>query len=338
MPLQLARQQQQKRQRELKGDQQNADPAPVRFHAWQIKRNLFGQIARPDDQQLRKSQISPDHHEGEQQLAHVVKMFWREDVVHRLASRQQRRRHNHEGEGRQRLAADHQQTEYRRVPFGHERHQPIGRGEGRGQRVNHEARPAQRLHPPLQSRIGVAVLFARPAIEQPGHYQPDGEIDHRAQKKERRAQPRVLVMLTHIRARPRIKFAHAERERQKQRQQQRHRARRRFEQPLDHHSPIAARQVLQHHNRQTAERDAPPEQIADQIRLEELFRADQPSGDAQHGGGNANDECLALEAAQFGRRRVSRDLGHCFFSSNLLRSAGGTSASVALRLNCSARM
>ena len=43
-----------------------------------VPRDLFRQVARPDDQELREGQVRPQHHEREQQLAEVVEMARRQ--------------------------------------------------------------------------------------------------------------------------------------------------------------------------------------------------------------------------------------------------------------------
>src|SRR5262245_2958503 len=89
-PLEIARQQQAERQREVPDHEEQADEAPAVLEPLEIERNLLGQVARPDDQELREREVRPQHHEGEHQLAQIVEVHGLEDVVHRLAAHEQR--------------------------------------------------------------------------------------------------------------------------------------------------------------------------------------------------------------------------------------------------------
>src|SRR5262245_22665870 len=51
-PLEIARQQQAERQREVPKHDEQADEAPAVLEPLEIERNLLGQVARPDDQEL----------------------------------------------------------------------------------------------------------------------------------------------------------------------------------------------------------------------------------------------------------------------------------------------
>jgi hypothetical protein len=79
--------------------------------------------------------------------------------------------------------------------------------------------------------------------------------------------------------------------------------------------------VVHHHDGQTSEADPDPEEIGLQIGLEELLRIAQGAREARQQPDGSNQEDVPLETIEA-----------------RWRSAGGTSASVALWLSCSARM
>ena len=82
-------------------------PLPAAAHAGQVPGRLLGQVARPDDQELREGEVGPQHDEGEQQLAEVVELLGGDDAARagsRSTSSSEHR--DDEGEGAQHLAAD----------------------------------------------------------------------------------------------------------------------------------------------------------------------------------------------------------------------------------------
>ena len=78
--LQVAREQQREGQREMAEDEREGDVLPAAAQALEIPGNLFGKIARPDDEELRKRKVRPHHDEGQQQLAEVVEVARGEDA------------------------------------------------------------------------------------------------------------------------------------------------------------------------------------------------------------------------------------------------------------------
>src|ERR1700678_4282651 len=86
--LQLARQQQRKRHRELEHGQKHSYFSPAPIHAAHEPRDLVRQVAGPNDQPLRKIEVSPHHHESKNQFAVVVHFGVGEIVGHRLALRE----------------------------------------------------------------------------------------------------------------------------------------------------------------------------------------------------------------------------------------------------------
>src|SRR5271166_3278234 len=59
LALQLAREQQRERHRELEYREEQAHLSPSNIHAAHIPGNLFGQVAGPDDEPLREIEIRP---------------------------------------------------------------------------------------------------------------------------------------------------------------------------------------------------------------------------------------------------------------------------------------
>src|ERR1700674_676279 len=83
--LQLAREQQCKRHGEMEDRKEQADRLPSAMQAAHVPRNLFWQVAGPDNEPLRKIEVSPDHDEGEHELAMVVDFGVGKVLGHRLA-------------------------------------------------------------------------------------------------------------------------------------------------------------------------------------------------------------------------------------------------------------
>ena len=70
--------------------------------------------------------------------------------------------------------------------------------------------------------------------------------------------------------------------------------------PAGDHAPGAARELVHHAERQAAERGAEHQQIARQVRLEELRGIEEQSDERHHGAGGAGQEELALVARELG--------------------------------------
>src|SRR5207249_8669511 len=104
--------------------------------------------------------------------------------------------------------------------------------------------------------------------------------------------------------------------------EERERAEPRLERAADDEAPGAAGQVVQEHDRQTAEPDPEPEEVRDEVGAKELGRIGERAERAGDERDDPDDE----------RRRPHRAA-----PSSFARSAGGTSASVPCWLRCSAR-
>ena len=106
------------------------------------------------------------------------------------------------------------------------------------------------------------------------------------------------------------------------------------------HAPGAARQLMDHAERQASERQAQHEHVGHQVRLKELRRIENVSDQRHHGTGAAGEQKLPLivrELRESVRRRFRSGAIAGYLRSRSLRSAAGTSSSVACALNCSAR-
>src|SRR5271155_260147 len=72
--LDVARKKKKERHEKMEDQDEHRDDAPASVKPGAIETDFLGQVARPDDQELRKSEISPEHDESEQKLAEVVQV------------------------------------------------------------------------------------------------------------------------------------------------------------------------------------------------------------------------------------------------------------------------
>src|SRR6266403_4801250 len=70
--LQVTRKQQEERDEKVKDNNDYRDHAPLAMQTRVIESDFLRLVAGPDDQQLRKLEISPEHHESQQQLAQIM--------------------------------------------------------------------------------------------------------------------------------------------------------------------------------------------------------------------------------------------------------------------------
>src|ERR1035438_2573414 len=138
LALQLARQQERERHGEVEHHEKQADLSPSAIHAADVPRNLFGQVAGPDDEPLREIKVSPDHDEGEHELAMVVDFGIGEVLGHRLALAEDALDHHDEAEGGERFTRNEQQAVDGRDPARLQRHHPVDHSERNSER-EHDA-------------------------------------------------------------------------------------------------------------------------------------------------------------------------------------------------------
>src|ERR687888_580999 len=140
---------------------------------------------------------------------------------------------------------------------------------------------------------------------------------------------------------PEVDVAHPDgEERHEEECEERERARRRLEDAPHHHAPRAAREVVEHEDRERPQRDAEAVEPTDQPAAEEVGPAREPDDRGDDAGserGEADDERALLEALEPEGRSGPR--AHRAPSvSSACRTAGGTSASDACWLRWSARI
>ena len=234
-PLQIARQEQRKRHRELEEHEEERQVLPAVVDPDQHVRDLVGQVRRVDEQVLRELEIRPEHDERERQLAVIVKVRWLQDARHRLAPGEVRRDDDRERQPRQPEVPQEDEAEHRRIEVGVERHHPVDSGSRDRQRQEDQSGAAQPLHAARRRDVAV-VLRARQRSHPPRDQVPAEEIDGGAGDEERRVQVRRLVTehgvgLHHVRMHPGIEAAHAEHDGNEEDRHQRQRAARRLPRP-----------------------------------------------------------------------------------------------------------
>src|SRR6266853_4644937 len=102
--LQIARKQQKERDKKVEDDNNYRDHAPLAMQARVIESDLLRLVAGPDDQQLRKLEVSPEHHKGQQQLAQIMNMTRLKNAGKWTGAGVQHHYSNHQGHRRNKLA------------------------------------------------------------------------------------------------------------------------------------------------------------------------------------------------------------------------------------------
>ena len=75
VPFRLTEKQKEKGAEEMENEQRQRNPAPAAGDAVQIPVDFVRQIARPNHDELRISEISPKHGEREEQISQVMENF-----------------------------------------------------------------------------------------------------------------------------------------------------------------------------------------------------------------------------------------------------------------------
>ena len=135
------RQQSSERNREVEQYDDEADLAPSAIQPRQVKRDLVGQVSRPDDEPLGKVEVGPDHGEGEDPLAMIVDVIGLQHVGHGLVVEEDALDDDREAHCRENFTNQDRQAEDGGDPTGIERHDPVDDGEGDGEAVENEAGP-----------------------------------------------------------------------------------------------------------------------------------------------------------------------------------------------------
>src|SRR5208337_4275186 len=168
--LDVAREQHRERNQPVEEEVERNDDAPMAANAIEVPGNLFGQVSRPDNEELREGQVDVEHHEGKSEFAHVVLFGLAQDRLEGLSLGERNRYDNRERENRVTLADEEQQSVDRGVPGNVHRHDPVNNGGGHGERVDHDAGAADvfKLLDPVRRPIRrIRVALERQRIETP---------------------------------------------------------------------------------------------------------------------------------------------------------------------------
>src|SRR5271169_1377558 len=195
--LDVALQQQQEGEREMQHDQNHRELAPTAEGARDVPGNFVLDIAGPDDQELREREISPEHGEGQHQVAEVVELAGRDFfldlftpvIVHQATQHENNKRHRGE------RTDDHENHSVNRgEPFGLERHDPVNHRKRNGHAPEDQAGAADALQIFRQARIAAGILLARPFIQEMRQAHQNGEINYGAHDEKVGIQVRELEM------------------------------------------------------------------------------------------------------------------------------------------------
>ena len=197
--LQVAREQQHERQHEVEDDQQPAPGTASRpASALEVPGDLLGQVARPDDQELREGDVGPEHDEGEHAACRGRARAPGVSTARerRLAADSSATQHDHEGERREHLADHEQHAVDRREPVRLERHHPVDRRERDGEADQQQPAAAQALAAPRDaSRSSRRASCSRDHLRQEvREHDPDGEVERGARQEERHVQVGRLLL------------------------------------------------------------------------------------------------------------------------------------------------
>src|SRR6266850_751745 len=175
--LQVTRKEQEERDEKVKDNNDYRDHAPLATQARVIESDLLRLIAGPDDQQLRKLEVSPEHHEGQQQFPQIMNVARLKNAGKRASASEQHHYSNHQRHRRNELADHEQKAVNRGCPVRREGHHPVDGGESRDKDIDDDARAGQHLEAAADRQVlRVGVLLARPAIKQEDQNAPDGEV------------------------------------------------------------------------------------------------------------------------------------------------------------------
>ncbi len=196
---------------------------------------------------------------------------------------------------------------------GFDRHDPVDRRGGRRERVEDDAAAAHVLDAKVRAHVPF-VLPAGEARERPRECDPAAEVDQGAHQEKPGIQvdglvPEHFVLLDQVRMGPGIEAAHPQHDRQKEQRHQRQCPARRFEDPAED-APRATRQVLDHQQRQRAERDPQEQQVGNQPRPEKMAAIEDESQRAGRQADASGHERARAARVDVGGRRVGRVRHH----------------------------
>ena len=184
-----------------------------------------------------------------------------------------------------------------------ERHRPVDRGEGHGEAEEHEPAARDELETRPGGGVEALVLAQRPARQRARHERPGEEVERGTTEEERNVQVERLVLQERIvrhllGLRPLVEPADSERDGEEHDRHDGQGARAGLEQAPDRHPPRAAGHVLDHEQREAAERAADPEEVRDEIAAEELRGIEKARQRAHEQGGRAHADGDPLDAVQ----------------------------------------
>src|SRR5580700_4421866 len=348
--LEIAREKQKKRHKKVKDQDENSDDTPASIEPGAIETDFLGQVAGPDDEELGKTEISPEHDESKEKFAEVVQVAVLDDAFHGRGPREQHEDGDHQGHRGDHLPDDEEETVDRRGPVRRKRHNPVDGGESHDKDIENDAGTRKHFHPAAKRPVfAVYILLFRPTIKYEDQNKPDHKINHRANQKPAAGEVGLLKVRKRSLARRRriepfsIEVLHPENGNGKEEHRDHWKdARSGLQGPASHDAPVAAGKMLQHQQAERPQRQSENEHESNQIGVEksigELIPVQEETDNEGYQAGDARTERALLEAADaFGRHVVLR--GH--FAEppafNFSRRAGGSSETGALRLSWSAR-
>ncbi len=230
-----------------------------------------------------------------------------------LAPDEKEDRENRERHARDRLPAQDVDPVDRRVPVGGGRHEKVDRDDRDQKAVDGESRRRKELHPPLEALAVRRVLPLRETAQGDGEQRPRGEADGEPDRDESRIHVRGPVAEELVGGdargvRPGVDVLQAEEKRHGEEGDEREGSRRRLEDAADHEAPSAARHVVEHLDRERAERHAEDEAEGDEVRAIELRGIDEQPRGRDRREDDADGERAAADGREVrgGRRPVGR--------------------------------
>ncbi len=252
---------------------------------------------------------------------------------------------------RERRPDDEQHAVDGREPVRRERHAPVDRGEGRGQEQEDQPERRHGAQARGAALVVLLVLLARPGAEPVGEHAPDHEVQDRAQREEAHVQVGALLAQErvggdHLGVGPGVDRGGPDEDGDERQPHRRQRAGGRLVEPSRDETPEAARQVAEHREAEAAHADQHPEQVAVEIRAEELGAVRKQAGAERQQEDDRQAEAGPLQPFEDGAagRAAHRWASPAAcglaatLSSRSARLPSGTSVAGAYWLSCSVRM
>src|SRR5258706_2162231 len=278
----------------------------------------------------------------------------------RTGAGQQHHYSNHQGHGRNELAGYEDKAIDGRGPMRREGHRPIDCGETHGENIKNDAGPSKRLEAaPNGVVLWIRVLFTGPTIEQKRQNAPDGKVQDGADTEAVRSQIRALKLREGAfpggrRIEPAgVQILHAKKNGHEKHRDNGQGSCGGLQRAADHNAPISAGEMLQHKQAERAQRKAQNKYEGEQVGREKALREFEEAENATHQTNHGGDKRALADAVNaLWRSEILR--GHSgfppgapspFFSGlcsaggckTFSRMSGGSSETLALRLNCRAR-